>query len=42
MNLRGSLFNVFWLLRSELNEVKGCLEFATFFENGLIPQEMNP
>jgi hypothetical protein len=38
MYLAGSLFEMFRLERIWLNDAKGCLELAAFFENALIPQ----
>jgi hypothetical protein len=40
MYLAGSLFDVFRLQRIELDEVKGCLELATYFKNALIKHEI--
>jgi hypothetical protein len=40
MNLPGSLFRWFGLLRIELIGQKGCREFDTFLENALILHEM--
>jgi hypothetical protein len=36
MNLAGSLFDVFRLLRIELNETKDCSELNAFLKNALI------
>ena len=36
MNLAGSLFEMFRLLRIELNDVKDCLELNAFLGNALI------
>jgi hypothetical protein len=40
MNLAGSLFEMFRLLRIELNEVKDCLELNAFLGNALILHEI--
>ena len=40
MNLAGSLFEMFRLLRIELNEAKDCLELNAFFQNALILHEI--
>ena len=40
MNLAGSLFDVFRLLRIELNEVKDCSELNAFLKNALIAHEI--
>jgi hypothetical protein len=41
MHLAGSLFIMFRLQRIELNEVKGCLELATYFKNAIILHELS-